>query len=82
MNRRGKQATPSADKPDSLRSSCRQATAWTDPWSSEADVKVAALHQESQSAPGDPRPSRVRMEGEAVRRAQARKTLPLRFAAR
>jgi hypothetical protein len=42
-----------------------------EPWSSEADVKVAALHQESQNAP-DWLPStlRVRMEGKAVRRVR------------
>jgi hypothetical protein len=33
-----------------------RAIAWTDPWSSECDVTVAALHQESQTAPGQERP--------------------------
>lgn len=47
-----------------------------DPWSFcpfEADVKVAALHEESQTAPDFLQSTlRVRMEGKAVRRASGK----------
>jgi hypothetical protein len=59
-----------------------RATAWSTPGPFEADVKVAALHKESQNAPDFLQPTlRVRMEAKAVRR-RSRTSVSLCFAAR